>query len=154
MRRAAFVFCSVSKRLLAGVLPAVFAAERGARRTGEGVVGCVGLPVAATIAVAIVVIVAIVPSAERGSSDRPRGCNGAADDVAGHDTRCGSPTIPLIAPLARQSGVGVAEPFAAIGRVTLHVALVFGESSRSLNLAIAAHAVGLMILCTLRHRRT
>jgi hypothetical protein len=80
-------------------------------------VGCVGLPVAATIATAIIVIVAIVPSAERGSSDRARGCDGAADDVAGHDTRCGSPTIPLIAPLARQSGgVGVAEPFAAIGR--------------------------------------
>src|SRR6266478_6469447 len=126
-------FCSVSKRLLAGVLPAVCAAERGARRTGVGVVGCVGLPVAATIAVAIIVIVAIVPGAERGSSDRARGGDGAADDVAGHGTGCGSPAIPPIAPLARQSGVGVADPFAAIGRVTLHVALVFGESSRSLD---------------------
>ena len=114
-------FCSVPKRLLAGLLPAVCAAERGARRTGEGVVGCVGLPVAATIAVAIIVIVAIVPGAERGSSDRARGCDGAADDVAGHDTGCGSPAIPSIAPLARQSGVGVADPFAAIGRVTLRL---------------------------------
>src|SRR6266567_5824568 len=59
-------FCSVSKRLLAGALPAICSAERGARRTGKAVASRIGLPVAAAMAVAVIVIVVIIEGAERG----------------------------------------------------------------------------------------
>src|SRR6266700_2989207 len=141
-------FSSVSKRLLAGALPAVCSAERGARRTGKAVASRIGLPVAAAMAVAVIVIVVIIEGAERGSRDRACRCDGAAD----HGTRrADRPHRPAILIFPSRSSVGAAEPFATIGRVTLHVALVFGEGLRPLDMAIAANAVGLFVLRTLGH---
>jgi hypothetical protein len=109
------------------MLLAVRTLEHGAGRAGKRVVGGIGLPVAAAIAVAVIIIVAIVEGTERGSRDRACRCHGAADDGA---RRADRPHRPAILIFPGQSSVGVAEPFATIGRVTLHVALAFGEDLR------------------------
>src|SRR5262245_11213470 len=114
--------------------PAVRTLERGAGRAGKAVVGRVGLPVAAAIAVAIVVVIAVVEGLEGGSCDRPRRRDGAAHDIARYLTGAGRPAIHSP---ARQGGVGVTNPLAAVGRVTLNVALAFCESLRSLGLGLS-----------------
>src|SRR5437016_1532060 len=111
-----FLFFYIDKSLLAGMLPAVRALERGAGRAGQAVVGRVGLPVAAAIAVAVVVVVAIVEGLEGGSCNRPRGRDGATHDIARHLT---GPGRPAIHSPARQGSVGVTDPLAAERRVTL-----------------------------------
>jgi len=145
-RRATFSSAQCQKRLLAQVLFAVCAAERGARRTGKVVVSCVGLPIAPAIAVPVIVVV--IEGTERGSRYRACRCDGAADDGA---RRADRPHRPAILIFPGQSSVGVAKPFATIGHVTLHVALAFGEGLRPLDLAIAAYAVGLFVFRTLGH---
>src|SRR5205807_4724596 len=99
------------------MLPAVRALERGAGRAGQVVVGRVGLPVAASITVAVVVV---VEGLEGGSCNRPRGRDGATHDIARHLTGPGTPAIHLP---TWQGRVGVTHPLAALGRLTLNVAL-------------------------------
>jgi hypothetical protein len=79
------------------------------------------------MAVAIVIVVAIVEGSEGGRCDRPRGRDGAAHDIAGH---LSGPGRPAIHSPARQGGVGVTGPLGVVGRVTLNVALAFGDSLR------------------------
>src|SRR5438105_3065248 len=74
--RTAFLLVYIDKGLLAGMFLAVRALERGAGRAGQVVVGRVGLPVAASITVAVIVVIAIVEGLEGGSCNRPRGRDG------------------------------------------------------------------------------
>src|SRR5689334_15286715 len=105
------------------MLPAVRTFEHGSGRAGKAVAVRVSLPVAATIAVPIVIVIAVVEGSEGGGCNRSRGRDGAAHDVARHLTGPGGPTIDHP---ARQGGVGVTDPLVAVGRVTLNVSLAFG----------------------------
>src|SRR4051794_15210837 len=57
--RAVFSFAQYQE-LLAEVLLAVCATERGAGRTGKAIASRIGLPVAAAIAVAVIVVIIVV----------------------------------------------------------------------------------------------
>src|SRR5712691_11974680 len=81
------------KGLLAEMLPAVRALERGAGRAGQVVVGRVGLPVAASITVPVVVVIAVVEGLEGGSCNRPRGRDGATHHIARYLTGPSRPAM-------------------------------------------------------------
>ena len=113
------------KRLLAQVLPAIRTSECSPRRASKVVASCIGLPVAASIAIAVIVVlivVAIFKGTERGSCDRACRCDGTTD----YGTRCADqPHRPAILIRGRNS-VFIAEPADTIGLSALLMPMTLG----------------------------